>query len=99
MNPIQRALIQAETIIAQDRDLNAPHSVVGTLSTVRRIGNTRNGNGKFRVIVVTENLGEIVLDTSPDSTVAGRIDNTEFRTTPHRFTLNGRGQITHAEVV
>lgn len=99
MNPIQRALIQAETIIAQDRDLNAPHSVVGTISTVRRIGNTRNGNGKFRVTIASVNMGDLVMDTAPDSSVAIGVGNSEYRETPHRFILNGRGQISHAEVI
>ena len=98
MNPLQKALVRADAIIAQDRDLNAPHSIVGTISTARRIGNTRNGNGKYRVTVASPDLGDLVIDTAPDSSVAIGIGNRENRETPHRFILNRRGQISHAEV-
>lgn len=99
MNPLQRALVKADAIIAADRDINAPHSVVGTISAAERTGNTRNGNGKFRVTVSSPELGDLVLDTSPDSSVAIGIGNREYRETPHRFILNKRGQISHAEAI
>lgn len=64
----------------------------GTVSGTQRLSNSPNGNPRYLVTVTGGNTYR----TAPDSAVNYKITNEEFRQSPAVFTLNSRGEITHA---
>lgn len=72
-------------------------TVVGKVASTKYTSSTRSGNPRFLVDIQGEGR-TYRLPTVPDSSIAGRIENSEFREINHRFFLDSRGRIMRAEV-
>jgi hypothetical protein len=69
-----------------------PATVTGTIVILRRTSNTKNGNPNYTITLDNGQSYRLVSDSS----LAGRINNSDFQDFLHTFTLNGHGRITTA---
>lgn len=71
-------------------------TVTGVVRLASRIGVTSMGNPMWRIVIEDANgsLGEFRL--SANSSLAGAIDNSEFRERAHVFTLTRAGRVDSA---
>lgn len=70
--------------------------IIRTIASIERMPSSRNGNPRYR-LTFTDGTS---LPTSPDSSLANEINNGEYQESrPVEFTVDGRGNITLAELV
>ena len=71
----------------------APATIHGKIIDMKRMRNTPNGNPRWEVTILASDGVRYLVRSAPDSSLAGRLDNTEFRTTDHTFSVNKDGQL------
>lgn len=70
-----------------------PKTITGTITKLNRLTNTRNGNPRYEVFIDQGDGFPVVLVTSSDSSIASALNNGEYQSEAHEFTLSRKGLI------
>jgi len=74
------------------------YTITGKITATRHAGNSGVGNPSFDIAVDTGH-DVMILTTAANSSLAGSLENSNYRLTAHTFHLNKRGKVTHAAPV